>query len=87
MRNTGSGTRKTTRIAAATRQALIVTRNGFMSGNLPRFFTFLINRYIGQPIIDPSATANSSLITSSLYGFKNVAMNFRIMNVTTQRYT
>ena len=47
--------------------ALMLTRIGFMSGSLPRFFTFLIKRYIGQPIIDASAPiASSSLTTSSL---------------------
>ena len=57
-----------------------------MSGSLPRLCMFLTSRYSGQPTIEPSAaSASMSLMTSSLYGRRNVAMNHRMPNVTTQR--
>src|SRR2546423_607258 len=71
-RLTGNGTKKMNSNTAATAHELMVTRTGFMSGNLPRLCKFLPRRKRGQPIKDPAAAqANISLTTCSRYGSRN----------------
>ena len=63
-RLTGSGTKKRNKNTTATTHELMVTRKGFISGNLPRLCRFLPRRKSGQPINDPAAAqANISLTT------------------------